>query len=587
MKNNDLIIFNLHRRYLNISLNYGGFSGIYLVSAFVSENGFEAQAYAGDLVAGKKILDEACTTEKVKAIGLYCDYENVSENIFLSKYIKNKYKLPVIVGGPQATSLGKDFFMKSGCDVLVRYEGELTVLELLQYFLDGYNKLENIRGIAFMKNQKLIINQERDVIENLDLLPFIDKKYSLDNTFRRREASIMTGRGCPFHCAFCHEGHHTRKVRFRSVENVLKEIDLFLKQMPKEGGFILFTDDTFTLMPKRVKELCEGLKERKKKFNFSWFCEGHVHTLYLYPEMIQYMADAGLQRIQLGIETGNQKMLDIFRKGSTVEEIIEVINKCKEAGISQIYGNIIIGGPFYNRTSYLKDLEFARKLLELGQGNVELGVVSYWPLPETSITDNPQKYGLIIKDYNFYTSVSDFPLVETEELSIWDICGLISDMRSNIRTLMLQQLKNNLIPLDLIKNWFEYYWHYNTTGLWFECLASDKLLFNYYECICSGEALPWDAVKEEFLDCHPMRVSALCDHYRMDKENIIVYDVNTNYIEKELIRYSVGKLSVADIINIILEEKGEQDFDKEYLTNKAKVFYQEADKKHLIVFSCY
>lgn len=587
MKNNDLIIFNLHRRYLNISLNYGGFSGIYLVSAFVSENGFEAQAYAGDLVAGKKLLDEACMLGKVKVIGLYCDYENVSENIFLSSYIKEKYKLPVIVGGPQATSLGEDFFVYSRCDVLVRYEGELTVLELLQYFLDGYNELENIKGIAFMKNHKVIINQERDVIENLDMLPVIDKKYSLDNNFRKREASVMTGRGCPFNCAFCHEGHHTRKVRFRSVENVLNEVDSFLNQMPTEGGFLLFTDDTFTLIPKRVKELCEGLKERRKKFNFIWFCEGHIHTLYLHPEMIMYMADAGVQRIQLGIEAGTQKMLDIFRKGTTVEEIIDVVNRCKEAGITQIYGNIIIGGPFYNRETYSKDLEFARELLEIGQGTVELGVVSYWPLPETSITKEPKKYGLIIKDYKFNSSASDFPLAETEELNVWDICDLIGEMRGNLRTFMLNKLKNNEISLELIKKWFDYYWHHRMAGLWIECLASDKLLFNYYECISMGEALPWDEVEDHFLECHPMRVDALCDHYKKNEDNIIIFDTNTNFLERELMRYSVGKLNVGDIIDIILEEKGEHNFNKEYLVKKAKEFYQEADKKHLIVFSNY
>ena len=74
MKDNDFLIFNLHRRYLNVSASYGGFSGIYLLSAFVSENGFEAQAYAGDLMAGKRLLDKACLLGKVRVIGLYCTY---------------------------------------------------------------------------------------------------------------------------------------------------------------------------------------------------------------------------------------------------------------------------------------------------------------------------------------------------------------------------------------------------------------------------------------------------------------------------------------------------------------------------------
>ena len=586
MKENDLLIFNLHRRYLNVSISFGGFSGIYLLSAFVSENGFDAQAYAGDLVAGKKLLDEACLLGKVRVIGLYCDYENVTENIFLCRYIKENYCLPVIVGGPQATALKKDFFVKSGCDVIVRYEGEVTVLELLQYFVDGYGCLENIKGIAFLKNDKLEINPDREVIENLDSLPFIDVKYALDKRFHSTEASIMTGRGCPFHCAFCHEGHHTRKVRFRSVKNVLKEVDMFLEKMPAEGGYILFTDDTFTLVPERVKAICEGLKERKKRFNFNWFCEGHIHTLFLYPEMIQYIADAGAQRIQLGIEAGTQKVLDYYRKGSTLEEIIEVVKTCKEKGISQIFSNIILGGPFYDYDTYQKDLDFAKKLLKIGQGTVEIGIVSYWPLPETTITNNPQNFGMAIKDYDFYTSASDFPLAETERLNVWEICELISDMRNEIRDFMLKQLREKQIPIKLIKKWFYFFHHYHTSGMWFDCLASDKLLFNYYDLICSGEAETWDMVKDKPLECHPMRIDALCDHFNIKNGIITIYDIFNSVLEKELIRYSIGKLSIKEIISVLQGKDEFKDYGKS-LSEEILKFYQEADKQQIMVFSRY
>ena len=93
MKENDLLILNIHRRYIDADLNFGGFSGIYLISAFLDENGFDAQAFAGQLIKGKELIDNACGDGLVKVIGLYCDYENVTENIFLSKYVKKKYGL--------------------------------------------------------------------------------------------------------------------------------------------------------------------------------------------------------------------------------------------------------------------------------------------------------------------------------------------------------------------------------------------------------------------------------------------------------------------------------------------------------------
>ena len=165
------------------------------------------------------------------------DYANVTENQYLSQYIKAKYQLPVIVGGPQATSLKAIFIQKAQCDAIVRYEGELTVLELMDFFLDGTGSLSKILGIAYWYGNQLVVNQERPVIENLDALPIIDEMCYLRPRKNPYELSIMTGRGCPFHCAFCHEGHHTRKVRFRSVNNVLEEIDSFLeKQSDNDHG---------------------------------------------------------------------------------------------------------------------------------------------------------------------------------------------------------------------------------------------------------------------------------------------------------------------------------------------------------------
>ena len=110
MRKNDIVFFNLHRLYINTEVKYGGFLGIYSLSAFLNSNGYRAQGFSGLLNEGKRIIDELCSANKVKAIGLYCDYENITENIFLSSYIKEKYKLPVFVGGPQATALTKDFF---------------------------------------------------------------------------------------------------------------------------------------------------------------------------------------------------------------------------------------------------------------------------------------------------------------------------------------------------------------------------------------------------------------------------------------------------------------------------------------------
>ena len=160
MRYNDILFFNLHRRYLDIELKYGGFLGIFVLAAFLNDNGYDAQSFAGALMEGKKLLDEACQNGKVQAIGLYCDYENVTENQFLSRYVHDTYNLPVFIGGPQATALDRTFYEKSQCTAVVRHEGEMAMLELLECLLDGTKDLKDIKGISFLQDQRLRINPE-------------------------------------------------------------------------------------------------------------------------------------------------------------------------------------------------------------------------------------------------------------------------------------------------------------------------------------------------------------------------------------------------------------------------------------------
>lgn len=586
MQKNDIVFFNLHRRYLNVTTNYGGFLGIFSLAAFLNMNGCEAQSFAGQLTEGKKILDEICSQRLVSIVGLYCDYENVTENIFLSKYIKEKYGLPVIVGGPQATALDKTFLKQSKCDAIVRYEGEFTVLELLNYFLDECGSLSEIKGIMYLENDGLVINPEQDIIDNLDALPFINDNCYLIPSKRPYELSIMTGRGCPFHCAFCHEGHHTRKVRFRSVENVLEEIDLFLaRRQDTDNIFILFTDDTFTLVPQRVKVLCDALKERRAKKNFNWFCEGHIHTLYLHPEMIDYIAKAGAQRIQLGIEAGTQKVLDAYRKGSTLEEIEYVVSKCRDAGIQQIFSNIILGGALFTQEVYESNLEYAKKLVELGEGSVEIAVVCYWPLPETSITNNPEQYGIKIIDREFITAVGDFPQTETDDLNKWDILKLAQDMDRELERFMSKMLLEHRVPESKILSWFPQDNIIKTVGRWWYCLSNLPNVFNYWQMIHVGEAfstINLNLDDREYFDLHPMRTIMLHKYMKIsDDGSVYILEYKLTELGKEVLIYSTGKLSVKEICDKLFVSNNE--ISIELIVSILK----RLEYNHLIVFSKY
>ncbi len=529
---------------------------------------------------GWKILDKACREEKVKMIGLYCDYENVTENIFLSKYIKDNFQLPVIVGGPQSTALDIDFLLQAQCDAIVRYEGEITVLELMDFFLENIGKIEKILGIAYLNDNKIIVNKDRFPIQNLDDIPIVGDECYLIPESKFPGLSIMTGRGCPFNCAFCHEGHHTRQVRFRTVENVMQEIDVYL-QKELEIPFIMFVDDTFTLQPERVKRLCAELAKRRERRELYWFCEGHVRTLYQHPEMIKYIADGGGCRIQLGIESGTQQVLDAYRKNTTVEEIKQVVKWCVDAGL-EVYGNIILAGALYNKSVYEENLAFAKELLNIGEGRVELGVVSFWPLPNTSMTKRPEDYGLKIIDHDFITSLGDFPQIETREYSKWDICQQMKDMESSLREHMKYMLENWSVPTSYIKRWFGLRDKNISLGLWYRFLKENTVLFSYYSFLYSGEAVSSIELKNNIQDAHPMRVTEIYNKIRKINEDEFEFcDCVLSSVESNILLLTTGKLSVKEIVKC-LRYYGMKVDHQEVISTLLKL-----EKHHLLVWSKY
>ena len=579
MRENDIVFLNLHRRYVDEAPSYGGFIGVFSLAAFLNDNGYLAQGHAGTLQEGRDLLDKACNENKVQMIGLYTDYANVTENIYLSRYIKEKYNLPVIVGGPQATALGMDFFCKSKCDAIVLHEGELTVLELANYYFDGFGKLAEIKGIVYLDDTGSIqVTPERELIENLDALPFIDDACYLTGNPHPDELSIMTGRGCPFQCAFCYEGHHTKKVRFRSVENVLKEIDTFLvKQKKDKSCCILFTDDTFTLKEDRVRMIAEALKEKQKKWSLEWFCEAHIHTLYQQPQMIDYIAAGGARRVQLGIEAGTQEVLDAYQKHSTLNEIRYVVARCRDTGIKQVYSNIILGGAHYSRDVFRKNVTFAKELLTLGQGVVEIGVVSYWPLPETPMTEHPEKYGLIIIDKEFLTSVDDFPQIKTMELSEWEILEMIQQMENELFEHKINMLKNREVPTERILSWFSRS-SFRKYGYWWQVLMQNEVLYHYYHCLSTGEVIT-SADIFDFEHVRPMRVLTLKSNlHRKAEGKAEIADVLLEGPALKTLILSTGRMDFCEILECL---KKEYDLTKE---NLQKILL-ELEEKHLILFS--
>ena len=333
---------------------------------------------------------------KCKIFGFYCACDNELIVTHMSNYIKKTFPDSLVfIGGPQAIGLNEQFFIDSNADIVIEGEGEITLVELLNHFLKHNNRLEDIGNIKYVKNGKMIKNKSNEAIMDLDAYPFSKvKRKDIKRYNNARRIFVLTGRGCPNRCTFCYEGGNARKVRYRSMDCIFEEIEYLLKEFPL-ANLLHVLDDTFTCNTNRVREFCNRMKKIREKRNIRWVCEAHVNTLWNRPDFLNEMVEAGLIGFQLGIESGSEEILKSYKKNITPQMTKDVVDMCYQSGhFLSIEGNFILGGPFETKETIAKSMELCEYLIEHGRGLVFLNVVSFYPLPNTEISNKPEQFGL-------------------------------------------------------------------------------------------------------------------------------------------------------------------------------------------------
>ena len=313
-------------------------------------------------------LDDDLLSKKISKIdpeivGITSDTLSFQRAIEIAQIVKQINKeIIVVIGGAHANALPA-YPLKYDCfDISVHGEGERTVIELWNRIEKG-KSYEDVKGIAFRKNDEIVINPRQELIENLDELPFPARhlfpmdKYSAE--FRLYVSpiySVGTSRGCPFSCAFCSNNViFGKKYRFRSPKNVVNEIELLIDEYGAKG--IYFREDIFTMYKKRVIEICNEIKERK--LEFKWFCESRVDTIN--EEMLRSMKNAGCELVWFGVESGTQKILDYVHKQITIEQSRAAFRLCKKIKL-RAGASFLIGVPGENIEDIYKTIEFAKEL---------------------------------------------------------------------------------------------------------------------------------------------------------------------------------------------------------------------------------
>ena len=312
----------------------------------------------------------------------------------------------VVMGGYHPTFNYQEMLEKDYVDVVVMGEGEYTMLELVQTLEEG-GDLKNVKGIAYQD----VVTPPRPLIEDLDELPFPARHllpmdhYKILN-MKLHTATLISGRGCPMQCSFCASAAlHGNKLRMRSAQNVVDEMEHLIKD--HDAGMIAFMDDTFTLKPSRVAEICDEII--KRDLDTYWGCTARADTLS--DELLQKLSDSGCITLFLGVESADQQQLDRVNKQITIDKIRQAFKLSRENDIRTI-ASVVLGMPGDTKESIERTIKFVREL------NPSYALFSLaTPYPGTRFYQEAVQDNLIkVKDWSKYTLLS--PVLETVDCSL-------------------------------------------------------------------------------------------------------------------------------------------------------------------------
>lgn len=304
----------------------------------------------------------------------------------------------LVAGGPHATIFPEELLNESEFDIVAIGEADFVIKELLEL------PLGDIKGIVFKKNGKVLRTPPREVIENLDNLPFPAwglydlKKYHKPSLscLKSPPGYLETSRGCPWGCVFCNKNIQGRKFRPKSAKRVVDEIEGMLNMGFREINFL---DDTFSTDLDRAKLICEEIIKRGLKF--PWHPLNGMRVDRLDRELLSLMKRSGCYKASFGIESGNEQVLRNINKGITLDHVERAVKWAKDTGL-ETFGYFMLGLPGETKKTMQDTINFAKKLkLDIAKFNVTI------PLPGTEIFNMWEKQGQIkTRDwakYNFYS----------------------------------------------------------------------------------------------------------------------------------------------------------------------------------------
>jgi radical SAM superfamily enzyme YgiQ (UPF0313 family) len=321
-------------------------------------------------------------------------------------------KVKIILGGVHPSVLPEDTLKRSkAIDVIVMNEGEMIISRLCSALISNQS-LSKIDGIAFREGSKIIINHAQEYIQDLDTIPFparhllpMEKYMSVVSS---RFTTMIAMRGCYASCNYCSVPFFSgRLIRRRSPENIIQEMVLCSKLY--RTRHFSFLDDTFTTDKRWVHDLCKALRSKGLHKRFTWMCLTRVDNVD--EALLRDMKSSGCIKIEFGIESGSQKILDFSKKGINKDQIRRAFKIAKKVGLPTL-GFLIVNMPLETEETIKESKEF---VLELDPDFLQISFAT--PYPGTDLEKYAKENNLKIeKDWSKFIFLNEI-CMENENIS--------------------------------------------------------------------------------------------------------------------------------------------------------------------------
>ena len=306
--------------------------GILYICSHLRRKGVRAEVFDSTFSSRKELFD-LLHQGPPSILGIYANLMTRSKVVEILRVAKEA-GWQTLVGGPEPGAYVQEY-LRVGADVVVIGEGELTLEELVPA-LQSRADLHRVDGIAFLAEDGSVVRTKpREQIKDIDAQPWpardcIDMSRYVE-VWREHHGmgsvSLITARGCPYHCKWCSHEVFGKTHRRRKPASVAEELEFLIRQYEPQMAWM--ADDVFTIHHGWLFQYATELKRRGLKLPFE--CISRADRLNR--QVVETLAEIGCFRVWIGSESGSQRILDAMERGVTVEEVQSGVALCRSAGI--------------------------------------------------------------------------------------------------------------------------------------------------------------------------------------------------------------------------------------------------------------